>query len=471
MKPVIGVHFWERTARLCFCDSDSVNMASVDLPSDIKRLNIVANDFSIKRAFEVIDKFLKEKANIDDYSLVICTSDDTGLKEIQLLYKCALECGVEVIRTITETMAMAYYSYVEYDLNGSYIMAFASPAKLGLAQYYMDQGQVEVDDTFIAGRWNGTSIYKSEFLSPSSKRLFDVTDAELVIFSGTTDKCLEIEQTLSNYVSSSKTFYNKEIQFRMLEDQCIIEGVGYICGRLEKRSAFQGLNEVSTLTPYDLFVSVNGQMYPIGDMDSLIPLEETVEVDSYPESKKTYDEIELFEKRGKAFVKVCRMTVPKEELEYFYHKACKLTLISDENRRLTFVIKTVMGEKEVKLSLIDYMTLSEEEEVQSESISDMIKKFLPVVDDLEYACKYAKEKDNPYVQGIEKTYNKAIQILEDNEVKVINKEGIEYDYNTMSAVMHVDDEDLGDNTVKQIMQSGYIYKDKVLRPAAVVVAN
>ena len=85
MKPVIGVHFWERQAKLSFCDVDSVNVAAIDLPSDIKRLNIIANDFSIKKAFEVIDKFIREQLNVSDYALVICTSDDTGLKEIQLL--------------------------------------------------------------------------------------------------------------------------------------------------------------------------------------------------------------------------------------------------------------------------------------------------------------------------------------------------------------------------------------------------
>ena len=47
-------------ARLCFCDADSVNMAEINLPADIRRLNIVANDFSIKAALEAIDTFVKE---------------------------------------------------------------------------------------------------------------------------------------------------------------------------------------------------------------------------------------------------------------------------------------------------------------------------------------------------------------------------------------------------------------------------
>ncbi len=471
MKPVIGVHFWERQARLSFCDVDSVNVAAIDLPSDIKRLNIIANDFSIKKAFEVIDKFIREQLNVSDYALVICTSDDTGLKEIQLLYKCALECGVEVVTTITETMAMAYYSYVEFGLNGSAIMAFASPAKLGMAQYYLEEGTIETEETFIAGRWNGSSLYKSEFLSSAGKRFFDMTDAGIILCSGTMDKCLAFDQAIKNYISSSKTFYNKEIEFKMINDQCVIEGIGFICGKLEGREAFQGLREVNTLSAYDVFISVNGEIYPMLEMDSIIPLEEKVEIENYPESKKTYDDIVIYEKRGKSFVKVCQMKIPKEELEYFYHKACHLVFSADQFRRLTLTVKSIMGDKEVSLKVLDYMTGGEEEEVKTESMSDLILKLLPVIDDLEYAFKYAKEPDNPYVEGIKKTYDKAIQILEENDVQIVTGEGQEFDYNTQTAVMHVTDLDMPDNTVKQVMQAGYIYKGKVLRTASVVVAN
>ncbi|MCR5542586.1 MAG: nucleotide exchange factor GrpE [Eubacterium sp.] len=471
MKPVIGVHFWERQARLSFCDEDSVNVAAVDLPSDIKRLNIIANDFSIKKAFEVIDKFIKEQLNVSDYSLVFCTSDDTGLKEIQLLYKCALECNVEVITTVTETMAMAYYSYVEYSLNGPAIMAFASPAKLGVAQYYIEEGVIETEDTFIAGRWNGSSLYKSEFLSSGSKRFFDMNEAGVIICSGSMDKCLAFDNAIKNYISTSNTFYNKNIEFKMIEDQCVTLGIGFICGKLEGRNAFQGLNEVNTLSAYDIFVSVNGEIYPMFDMDSIIPIEEKIEIENYPESKKAYDDIVIFEKRGKSFVKVCQMNIPKEELEYFYHKACHLILSADKNRRLTLTIKSIMGDKEMSYKILDHMSSGEEEEVKTESISDMLVKLLPIFDDLEYAYKYAQEKDNPYVLGIKKTYDKAIQILEENGVELITGEGKEFDYNTQTAVMHITDLDMPDNTVKQVMQAGYIYKGKVLRPASVVVAN
>ena len=55
-ESIIGVHFWERQIRLSICDDESVSTAALDLPSDIKRLNIIANDFALKKALEVIDE-------------------------------------------------------------------------------------------------------------------------------------------------------------------------------------------------------------------------------------------------------------------------------------------------------------------------------------------------------------------------------------------------------------------------------
>ena len=470
MKTVIGVHFWERQARLCVCDADSVSVAAIDLPSDIKRLNIVATDFALVKAFEVIGDFIKENMGLEDYALVICVSDDTGLKEIEGMYKIAEQCGINVIRTMTETMAMAYFSYVEYELAGPVMMAFASPAKLAVAGYYMDEGEVELEDTFIAGRWNSSSI-KSEFLTPASKRFFDNTEAPLVVCAGTMERCLEFDRALKSYINGTNLFVNTNIEYKMIDSQAVIEGVGFLCGKLEGREAFQGLKALDTLSAYELCVSINGSMFPIVEMDSLLPVEEQIEIEKYPEAPKAFDEIKLFEKRGMAFVEVCSMKLPKEQMESFYKKPCKLTVTADSTRRMKLSILSGLGDNEVKIDVLQSMSAEEIEEPKKENVEDFIAKMIPIIDDLEYACKYADDGNNPYIQGILKTYNKAIQILEASGVTMITGEGEPFDYNKQTAVAHVSDINLPDNTVKQVMQAGYMYKGKVIRPASVMVAN
>ena len=64
-----------------------------------------------------------------------------------------------------------------------------------------------------------------------------------------------------------------------------------------------------------------------------------------------------------------------------------------------------------------------------------------------------------------------MEILEQNQVIRITGEGEPFDFNLQNAVAHVADGDLPENTVKQVMQTGYIYRGKVLRPAQVIVAN
>ncbi|MBO4864311.1 MAG: nucleotide exchange factor GrpE [Eubacterium sp.] len=470
MRTVIGVHFWERQARLCVCDADSVSVAAIDLPSDIKRLNIVATDFALVKAFEVIDNFINEHMNVEEYALVMCVSDDTGLKEIESMYKTAEQCGVTVIRTMTETMAMAYFSYVEYELVGPVMIAFASPAKLAVAGYYMDEGEVELEDTFIAGRWNSSTL-KNEFLTPASKRFFDNTEAPIVVCAGTMDRCLEFDQALKSYINSTNLFVNTNIEYKMIDPQSVIEGIGFLCGKLEGRQAFQGLKALDTLSAYELCVSINGSMFPIVDMDSLLPVEEEIEIEKYPEAPKSFDEIIFFEKRGRAFVEVCNIKMPRDQMEFFYRKPCKLTVSADANRRLKLGIRTSLGDKDIKIDVLQSMSTEEVEQPKEESVADFLAKMLPIIDDLEYAIKFAADEDNPYTQGIMKTYNKAIQILESNGVTIITGEGEPFDYNTQTAVAHVSDLNLPDNTVKQVMQAGYMYKGKVIRPASVMVAN
>jgi molecular chaperone GrpE (heat shock protein) len=106
-----------------------------------------------------------------------------------------------------------------------------------------------------------------------------------------------------------------------------------------------------------------------------------------------------------------------------------------------------------------------------DDITEFIEKILPIIDNLEYASKFAQDEDNPYTKGIIQTYENAVKILEENGITIISGEGEPFDFNYQNAVAHVTDVDLPENTVKQVMQTGYVYKGKVIRTASVIVAN
>ena len=91
---------------------------------------------------------------------------------------------------------------------------------------------------------------------------------------------------------------------------------------------------------------------------------------------------------------------------------------------------------------------------------DLIGKILP-----------DEEREAPFADGMDKIYKQLLKSLEDLGVSEIEALGKEFDPNLHNAVMHIDDEELGDNVVAEVLQKGYMYKDSVVRHSMVKVAN
>ena len=103
----------------------------------------------------------------------------------------------------------------------------------------------------------------------------------------------------------------------------------------------------------------------------------------------------------------------------------------------------------------------------------VVEKILPVIDNFErgLAALTEEQKAEPFAQGVEMTYKQLMTTLESIEVKPIEAVGKEFDPNLHNAVMHVEDENLGENVVAEEFQKGYTYRDSVIRHSMVKVAN
>lgn len=104
---------------------------------------------------------------------------------------------------------------------------------------------------------------------------------------------------------------------------------------------------------------------------------------------------------------------------------------------------------------------------------DIIEKILPVVDNFErgLATVPEEDKESPFAEGMDKIYKQLMKTLEEAGVKPIEAVGNEFDPNFHNAVMHVEDENLGENVVADEFQKGYTYRDSVVRHSMVKVAN
>ena len=103
----------------------------------------------------------------------------------------------------------------------------------------------------------------------------------------------------------------------------------------------------------------------------------------------------------------------------------------------------------------------------------IVEKILPVVDNFErgLAAVTEEEKGSPFVEGMEKIYKQMMTVLEEAGVKPIEAVGQEFDPNLHNAVMHIEDEEFGENIIAEEFQKGYTYRDSVVRHSMVKVAN
>ncbi len=104
----------------------------------------------------------------------------------------------------------------------------------------------------------------------------------------------------------------------------------------------------------------------------------------------------------------------------------------------------------------------------------IVEKLLPIVDNFERGLATVSEEDkekDSFANGMDLVYKQILKLFEELGVEVIETEGKEFDPNLHNAVMHVDDENLGENMIAQEFQKGYTYKGTVIRHSMVQVAN
>ena len=117
-------------------------------------------------------------------------------------------------------------------------------------------------------------------------------------------------------------------------------------------------------------------------------------------------------------------------------------------------------------------TEKEKEQSFSNGAASVVEKLLPIIDNFERAIASRKEDtDAAYADGVEMIYKQFNTVLEGLGIKAIEAVGKEFDPSLHNAVMHIDDENYGENEVVEELQKGYTYGDTVLRHSMVKVAN
>ena len=179
---------------------------------------------------------------------------------------------------------------------------------------------------------------------------------------------------------------------------------------------------------------------------------EEAKAEGEEETKEVVEETKSEEKSKKSFSKKQKKDKRDEQIADLTDKLTRQMAEFDNFRKRTEKEKSAMYEIGAK---------------------DIIEKMLPIVDNFERAFLTVAEEDkeDAFVTGMEMIYKQIMTTLEGVGVKPIEAVGQEFNPDLHNAVMHVEDEEVGENIIVEEFQKGYTYRDSVVRYSMVKVAN
>ena len=186
-----------------------------------------------------------------------------------------------------------------------------------------------------------------------------------------------------------------------------------------------------------------------------VPQEEAPPAEEAPETaEKTEKAPKGRKKKEKTY------TLTREQMEAAELAAKQLESVKDQFVRLT-----------AEYDNYRKRTAKEKDSLYQDAKADTIREFLAVYDNLERAVSTEGDEESPHKKGLEMIFHQYQEILKKLGVTEIEAQGAPFDPEKHNAVMHIDDENFGENVVSQVFQAGFMLGDKVIRHAIVQVAN
>ncbi|HJB77112.1 nucleotide exchange factor GrpE [uncultured Oscillibacter sp.] len=186
-----------------------------------------------------------------------------------------------------------------------------------------------------------------------------------------------------------------------------------------------------------------------------VPQEEAPPAEEAPETAEKAEKAPKGRKK-----KEKTYTLTREQMEAAELAAKQLESVKDQFVRLT-----------AEYDNYRKRTAKEKDSLYQDAKADTIREFLAVYDNLERAVSTEGDEDSPHKKGLEMIFHQYQEILKKLGVTEIEAQGAPFDPEKHNAVMHIDDENYGENVVSQVFQAGFMLGDKVIRHAIVQVAN
>ena len=168
---------------------------------------------------------------------------------------------------------------------------------------------------------------------------------------------------------------------------------------------------------------------------------------------------------------------PQEETAEVPEEQEIFTVTREQMEKMEGLAKALAAEQDKYLRLAaEYdnyrkRTAKEKESLYTDAKIDTVKGLLGVYDNLERGIAQYGDEESPHRKGLEMVFNQFKESLKKLGVETMDAVGQPFDPEKHNAVMHIEDESYGENTVVEVLQQGFTLGDKVLRFAIVKVAN
>ena len=169
-------------------------------------------------------------------------------------------------------------------------------------------------------------------------------------------------------------------------------------------------------------------------------------------------------------------TIEKNE-EVLEEAQTEETPVNEADAKTEELEKELAAAKEAHIrTLAEYdnyrkRSIKEKESIYADAKASCLSELLPVLDNFDRALNVQQADAETYKKGMEMISTNFMEILKKLGVEAFGEKGEEFDPNFHNAVMSVEDEELGENTIAEVFNKGYKLGDKVLRHAVVKVAN
>lgn len=464
-KNALGIDVRGNTVAVGFRNpqSGSVEVISAyTLPEGWDRKTLCSDMEMLERVLLSLDEDVRMNG-IERPGYVLCIPDDFPVRERIRVQEMADRAGICLIRMMEESSAAAMHICDSYAFHASFLVVNVDGDQIVCSLFQYMDGILEILEKSISRMIRGMEHAVSSCIRQFSGLAFcrgegaegnGFAAPALVLEMGSPEQSHRIKAFLNHLFSGMA--HGNQIRY-LIGDRGNLFFRGTVVYAAELKEGSRNILFLDTLLPHKMYLQVNNRIMGL-ERDRVIPL--------------TSDLSGLLENEEEALV-----TLLEENADGMLEPAASGRMPQGEpgedhmpglriDREKRFML--ALGEK---MEFMHAQLLETPERSEEENISREILKFLEIADSLEYGMQGIQDPNDAHLAGLRNIFRKMTDLFAAYGIERYGEVGDTFDPAIHNAVVHITDIDLPENSIRQVVQSGYRNEKRILRYASVVVAN